>query len=168
MLSFGRGRQTRSSHMWRAIGAILGLSSLVLLFVFYAAPDFAVEGFGCTFWKRGYPPRLEVSWKVVAADERNLAPTRSELAGFRFESFPSGAASSSGRWWLTRTLRFPCWFVTMACACAPSLWLRRRHRQQVLRYRHLHGLCLACGYDLRATYDRCPECGKKTRVHPES
>ena len=31
-------------------------------------------------------------------------------------------------------------------------WIRRG-------YRHEHGLCQSCGYDLRASTCRCPECG---------
>ena len=50
----------------------------------------------------------------------------------------------------------PYWAIIPFTAILPGLWFlsRRRHR-----YRVKTGRCLACGYDLRESKDKCPECG---------
>ena len=55
-----------------------------------------------------------------------------------------------------RELRVPYWFLLLICAVAPV----RRAAKAIsgTRLRRL-GLCPRCGYDLRATPGRCPECG---------
>jgi hypothetical protein len=50
----------------------------------------------------------------------------------------------------------PWWAVSPPLAVLPALRLRRR---LIPRRRRATGRCPACGYDLRATPDRCPECG---------
>jgi predicted amidophosphoribosyltransferase len=45
---------------------------------------------------------------------------------------------------------------------AVALLLDRRRRDRLMCYRNAHGLCPACGYDLRATPGRCPECGARS------
>ena len=62
-----------------------------------------------------------------------------------------------------RSLRVPHWLAVAALGVGPArrlprLWLERRRRPA--------GVCPSCGYDLRATPGRCPECGTIAASHP--
>jgi hypothetical protein len=54
---------------------------------------------------------------------------------------------------------FPLWSAVLTSAVLPALWIRGVRRDRTLRRRASANRCLACGYDLRATPERCPECG---------
>ena len=56
----------------------------------------------------------------------------------------------------------PYWLVVIVTSLPPLLWLvsyalNRKDRHTLRRLADNH--CSSCGYDLRATRDRCPECG---------
>jgi hypothetical protein len=65
-------------------------------------------------------------------------------------SFDAEQRSGGGS---TYRVRVPFWCI-LALVLIPIGVRIRRGRHQIAP-----GLCPACGYDLRATPDRCPECG---------
>ena len=64
---------------------------------------------------------------------------------------------------VTSVLFVPYWFLLLLTATAPAWWWHSRRRR---RRRLKDGLCHQCGYDLRASQDRCPECG--TAIPPRA
>src|SRR5262245_25057385 len=98
-------------------------------------------------------------------------------AGFRFRSFRYNLPDASGQWisppqvsWAMLGFDFkstpstpagielsvPFWFLTALFLTLPLTLVFRSVRR---RRRRGQGQCAHCGYDLRASKDRCPECG---------
>jgi hypothetical protein len=74
---------------------------------------------------------------------------------FRFGGFIGFATD-----WLPNRrllLSLPLWMPASLFAILPCYHFLPSHRR---RKRRNLGLCVACGYDLRGSAERCPECGK--------
>ncbi len=76
---------------------------------------------------------------------------------FVFVRAPDGSGPRGQPWARHGVLAFPYWAAVIATAILPTWWVgrfvaRRRRSRFTLTCQH-------CGYDLRATPDRCPECG---------
>lgn len=75
------------------------------------------------------------------------------IAQLTHPSPPNGAMST----YQTRSFVVPLWFLTSVFLLLPA-WRLRYFLQQRRRFRV--GCCESCGYDLRATPEKCPECGR--------
>jgi hypothetical protein len=58
-------------------------------------------------------------------------------------------------------LTFPRWALAMIAAPLPVRWFLIWRATRLRGARRAAGQCLRCGYDLRETPERCPECGLK-------
>ena len=118
-------------------------------------------------WLRVKPP--------AAGDWQNLLPQKSpQLAGMQFVPFRTinryeylyfdGPVRSASFVKLRfALLAVPYWLLALVAAAVPLAsclaFLRNRARR-------ISGRCAACGYDVRATPDRCPECGTSQTIQP--
>lgn len=70
---------------------------------------------------------------------------------------PSGVRVPAQRG--TLVVSVPHWAIVVPLLVVPAFAIRLCLRCRRWLYRRRHGLCARCGYDLRASPERCPECG---------
>jgi hypothetical protein len=108
---------------------------------------------GCAFWiTDGNRPfdsgRYHWEWYSERAYWRPIQDPHLARLGFEILSHKDAG-------WFS--IAVPYWFLVAGFAIAPGVaafaGYRRRRRER------MRSKCAQCGYDLRATPDRCPECG---------
>ena len=98
-----------------------------------------------------YPPGLHMSVR----SQRDMIAASPPLPGFdaRHTLWTPRTGFRSDDW----RVAFRPWLAIALLLVLPALWLNTRRKVRRARRR---GLCPTCGYDLRASPERCPECGR--------
>jgi predicted RNA-binding Zn-ribbon protein involved in translation (DUF1610 family) len=117
-------------------------------FVYYTRP-------WATYREAGHPPKT--GWNI-----EHFKPTDPDQV---FPSYSSGHGRF-GFWilkdyWVigSRAVVIPFWVPTILSLVLSIPALLFARRSAVKAYRKRHGLCLSCGYDIRESKEKCPECG---------
>jgi hypothetical protein len=89
-------------------------------------------------------------------------PNQWKWGGFdlKYNVTSHGTDLSGPKIWRDDAIRLPYWFLALVPLVFTLLGARRIQQARRIRWRVEHGLCPRCGYDLRATPERCPECGQ--------
>jgi hypothetical protein len=99
----------------------------------------------------------EISGRVDPPSSiRHKADTWLNRRGFWCKKAPTPEATAAQATWWNLNVGIPPWFAIAMLLTLPLIrWCRQFFRLRRARI----GACSSCGYDLRATPDRCPECG---------
>jgi len=96
--------------------------------------------------------------------DRSYSPRPRRYAGLGFEWIPQTSMRHIGatrETFVLTSLTLPLYFPTLLFALLPAHYFLRVRRRRRIANRRAQGCCIFCGYDLRSSPARCPECGRE-------
>ncbi|MGH7175832.1 MAG: hypothetical protein ACREJC_00500 [Tepidisphaeraceae bacterium] len=112
-------------------------------------------------------PSTDHQWATTSAE--NFALPRDSFwrkIGFGHVAESGAILGIAGTSYTRQTRWGAYWSLALLTGAIPAIefmaWLLRKHRSA---RRITRGLCANCGYDLRASTGRCPECGTERHVN---
>src|SRR4051812_49368800 len=109
---------------------------------------------GSVGWYDRPEPHPRPSWDFEFYHWAGRADTSPHFGFSTYRQIWRGNAYTTKHW------AVPHWSLVSAFAVLPAIAVRRQFRAFRRRRRSRLGCCPACGYDLRSSPGRCPECGR--------
>jgi hypothetical protein len=94
-------------------------------------------------------------WNYRIETSRSPGLSETNILGIQWLSYINPRRRGDYGW----ELAIPCSYFCASASLFFLLSARFVMRQRTTKHRQKAGLCPKCGYDLRASPDRCPECG---------
>lgn len=157
-----------TANLLAGIGFLLAVGAGVFWYRSYGRQDvlthYGRDGASSFFARRGSftwfeikfsvpaPADAKTEWRAMSRPLTTHGVNKTDHPTKSFLGFALGASAAEGY----RFVTIPCWSVVAALLLLPAVrvtWV------VVRRKRRRAGACVTCGYDLRASKDRCPECG---------
>lgn len=161
----------RAGRIIAVLGHGVGVLSVVLLAAAFMPGEFLLSNldkvngdfvYTISLWNEGtqWPP--PTPGRRTRQPDAGSVTERSFGAGIVVRLEKVGYRGFDGRT-CYHTLRVPQWLVFMVALSGAVpyglYWLTRSDAERARSERQALGICSHCEYDLRATPDRCPECG---------